>query len=173
MPLILDATAGSATANTYATRAEADTYHTTRGFSDAWTGAGTGEKDAALTWATRLLDGLFEWAGWSVSATQALQWPRDGVMNRTGLALLSTSAIPQEIKNATAELARQLLVADRTADSDVEAAGLKQLRAGPVELTFDETKLGKVAPDSLRTLIPRAWYTRGPWRMASAPLMRV
>ena len=60
MAIVLDATVGGSSANSYCTRAEGDTYHEAHLYATAWTGATSGNKDAALVWATRMLDEQIE-----------------------------------------------------------------------------------------------------------------
>jgi hypothetical protein len=158
----LVATAGSASANSYATVAEADTYHDSRLFATDWTGAATATKTVALIMATRLLDAIYAWESWATDATQALQWPRTGILARNQLELVDSTVIPDELKNATAEFARQLIVADRSLDSDIETQGITSLRAGPVSLTFKNGVYTKTVPDAVVSLLPYWWgYVRG------------
>lgn len=168
----LNATPGAADANSYATVAEADAYHDARLHSEAWTAADAGTKTRALIMATRLIDSLYDWTGDISSGQQALLWPRVGMSRRTGSDRtgwnptagwfggaypIASDVIPPELKNATAEFARQLLAEDRSADSDVEAQGLKSLRVGPIGLEFKGDVVPKVVPDAVYHLIPEGW----------------
>lgn len=167
MALVLDATVGGASANVYCTLAEANTYHETRLFSTAWTGAVGADttRNAALVWATRLLDLLIVWAEYPAATTQALQWPRTGILDALKLSNIPSTVIPVELKNATAEFARQLIPSDRTADFGPEAKGIKSFTAGPVSFEFKELIIPKVVPDSVAAMLPPHWgYVRG--RMA-------
>lgn len=158
----LDATPAGAAANSYSTVAEGDAYHDARLHSEAWTAVDTATKTVALIMATRLLDAMYEWAEYPTTTTQALQWPRNSVMRRGELTYVGTMEIPPELKNATAEFARQLIVADRSADSDLETQKIRALTAGPVSLTFGEGITAKVVPDAVISLLPSWWgYVRG------------
>ncbi len=159
MSLVLDATVGSASANAYCTRAEADAYHLARVHSDDWTSATTTDKDAAIVMATRLLDSMYEWDLFPVNTTQALQWPRAGIPAANKLRAILPTEIPVELKNATAEFARQLIVEDRSLDNDVETQGLTSLRAGSVALTFKNDVNAKIVPDAVVFLLPPWWGT--------------
>ncbi len=155
------ATAGSATANSYVTLAVANQYHEDRPpAGTTWSGAASDAvKDAALLWATTLMDNLFEWTGWpAVPTTQALLWPRSGMRYRNGVAVPIT-IIPVELQEATAEYARQLLAEDRAADSDIETQGINKIVAGPVELGFKNTVSAKVVPDAAVHLLVSEWYS--------------
>lgn len=107
-----DATAGSATANSYASVAEADAYLAVRGDTSTWTALTTGQKESKLQWAAIYLDTL-TFKGTRSTSTQALQWPRVGVVDRDGYTVAS-DAIPQALKNAQAEMAFQLIANDWT-----------------------------------------------------------
>jgi len=164
----LIATPAGATANSYATVAEADAYHDSRLHRVAWlaTGADAATKTVALIMATRTLDALFEWTAWPTTTTQALQWPRNAVPRRGGLTYVDTMEIPPELKNATAELARLLIVGDRTADSDIETNKLRALKAGPVELVFGDGVTAKPIADLVAALLPPEWgYVRNRYRL--------
>lgn len=155
----LIATPAGATANSYATVAEADAYHDSRLHRTDWaaTGSDADTKTVALIMATRTMDALFVWAAWPTTTTQVLQWPRNAVPRRGGLTYVGNMEIPPELKNATAELARLLIVEDRTADNDIEKNKLKSLKAGPVELAFGEGVTAKPIADLVAALLPPEW----------------
>lgn len=158
MAITLVATAGASNANTYCTLAEAETYHESRTDDNGtWAGAADADKNIALAMATRLLDHLYTWYQWPSNTTQALQWPRNGMLDFLELSVIGSSTIPQQLKDATAEFARHLLEGDRTADYDVEAKGIKMLRAGPVTLEFKDAIYNKTMPDAVSMLIPAHW----------------
>jgi hypothetical protein len=172
MALVLDATAGGPSANSYATVAEGTSYHEGRLHSSAWTDASATDKAAALVWATRLLDGTFAWAGWPDTSSQALQWPRSGIVARNPFVVVPEGVVPQEIKNATAELARLLITSDRASDSDLEVQGITSVRAGSVALTFSGSASRRVVPSALYDLIPSHWYTASSARSGVRDLVR-
>jgi hypothetical protein len=161
MPLTLVATPGSATANSYATVEEADTYHEGRLFS-SWADADPDVKISALVMAARLLDATpGAWTGAPTDAVQALGWPRIGMLSRNGFALLETE-IPVDLKNAQAEYADQLIASNITATNDAVAQGISRVKAGPVEVTFkegltQETAMAAMLPDAVRLLLVPSW----------------
>lgn len=151
MPLVLDATVGGATSNSYLTLGEADAYFLTRLYSTAWTNAsGTPFRETALAWATRLLDRSLDWNGALSSLTQALRWPRTGATTIDG-QLYAADVIPPELKEATAELAIYLLRKDRT--TDPLTAGIKSFKVGTLDFEFDKTTIAPVIPDAVYQLI--------------------
>lgn len=182
----LDTTPGGAAADSYASVAEADAYHTTRLFSSAWPAGSTGAdlvtKETTLRMAARLLDAYpRSWTGSAVDAIQALGWPRSGMFNRNGFAIPTSgaSSIPKELKEAQSELARQLISTDKTADNAIINLGLRSLQAGPVSFSFGDLSsvensenvtrmirefnaLAAVLPDAVKYLIPASWLKPDP-----------
>lgn len=164
MALTIIATPGASNANSYCTLAEADTYHESviAAHATDWSGASDTTQNESLAMATRYLDALYEWAQWASETTQALQWPRRGVLDHLKLSTIAEDVVPQIIKNATAEFARQLIAEDRSADSDVERYGLTSLRAGSVSLSFKDGVVARPVPDAVAVMIPAWWgYVRG------------
>ena len=122
MAITIVATAGSESANSYATVAEADAYLEPRLNSSAWDDAAAETQKAALVEATREMD-LLPWRGTRVDLTQALAWPRedvpipdlpDDVAVGSASSEYSTTAIPDRIRDMTIELALEFLRAGTT-----------------------------------------------------------
>ncbi len=151
MACVIDSTVGGTDANSYISIADANAYHDTHPYSSVWDGASTDEKCRALVTATRLLDTWYVWEGDVASSDQALLWPRDGVIGPNGYEE-DSDAIPIRIQQGTAELARQLLTSDRTADSELETQGIQSLKAGSVALTF-RSVVAKPIPDAVASLV--------------------
>jgi len=158
----LVATSGASNANSYLTLAEANTFFDAHLYATVWASKSDATKTVALIMATREIDRRYEWAEYPTTITQALQWPRIGIMERSGLELIGDTVIPVELKDATALYAQALMVADRTADSDIETLGITSLSAGPVSLSFESSVRAKPIPDSVRAMIPTWWgWLRG------------
>ncbi|MEX0859631.1 MAG: DnaT-like ssDNA-binding protein [Cucumibacter sp.] len=107
--MALDVTSGSATADSYASLAEAAAYFTARGIA-TWTGTDD-VKESALRRATAYLDNQYrdKWRGVRVNETQSLAWPR---VDAGGYPLydldgfsIPTDAIPIQVRSATLEAA--------------------------------------------------------------------
>jgi hypothetical protein len=136
MAITITATAGSASANSYATVSESETYHDGHPHASTWDAAATDTKNRALVNATLLLDTYFNWYGTISTSTQALRWPRLSVSDPDG-RLLSTSTIPVLVRNATCELARKLIDNDRTADdSDGANGAITEMKVGSLEVKY-------------------------------------
>ena len=135
--LIKETGAGLANANAYANAADGDAYHEGHLYASAWTAASAGNKAAALVMATRLIDAELQFAGWKVSPTQALQWPRASCLDPDGGDDLPADAVPKAVQDATCELARELLIVDRTAAPVGE--GLKYFNDGSVQAGYDKS----------------------------------
>lgn len=151
MPTLI-ATPGADDANSYATVAEANTYHEAHLYMTAWENADDDNKVIALIWATRLLDEQNDWIGEKASAAQALRWPRSYAEDADGYPI-DAATIPQKLKEATAELARHLLVKDRLQVMDDNVAGLESVKAGSVEVSFSSMDRIDLLPPSVDQML--------------------
>jgi hypothetical protein len=127
LTLIKEDGTGLVTANSYATAAEADSYFEAHLYASAWTAATATTKAAALVMATRLVDSQYQFNGFRAHDTQALQWPRErcpdpdrNLVTSTTMSPVLTNfvpstLVPQAVAFAVCEMARELLIADRTA----------------------------------------------------------
>ncbi len=105
MAATINATLSSASANSYVTLAEADAYFETVPSSTQWDNKQDDKKNRALISATRWIDTL-HFYGDRCDTSQALNWPRNNYhVDRVELVC---TAIPNEIKYATFELANAL-----------------------------------------------------------------
>jgi hypothetical protein len=141
LTLVKEGGTGRSDANSYASVAEADAYHEGHLYASAWTAASASDKDKALVMATRLIDGQFQFGGARVEEAQALQWPREGCHDPDGDGwsggTVADDVVPKAVVEATCEMARELLVADRTAAPVGE--GLKYLNVGTTQTGYDKS----------------------------------
>lgn len=135
--------------DSYASIADAVTYHEGRLHNDDWHNASTTTREAALKWATRMLDAL-SWQGEKTSSNQVLKWPRTYVYDDNN-DQLSTTDIPQFLIDATSEYALQLIKGDRESDTDTQ--GIMEVKAGEVEVVFDKDDRASKMPASVYRLI--------------------
>jgi len=154
--MTIDATVGGVSSDSYIDVATADTYHTLRLHNTEWAAASTSDKEVALKWATRILEGQC-WTGTKadIVTPQALQWPRIEVEDPDENVLASTT-IPVFLQYATAELAWQLLIADRTAESEYYNRSAVAIQ-GIGSMAFSGNVNRMTLPQSVLGMI--GWYT--------------
>jgi len=91
--------------------------------------------------ATRLIDSQFQFDGGKVNETQALQWPRENCYDPDadgwGGGTVAGNVVPKLVIQATCEMARELIVADRTASPAGE--GLKYQNVGTTQTGYDKS----------------------------------
>jgi hypothetical protein len=171
LTLIKETGAGLVDANAYANVADGDAYHAGHLYATAWTAATLANKDAALVMATRLIDGEYQFAGWKTSATQALQWPRVSCLDPDAEdADVPADTVPPAVVAATCELARELLVADRTTAPPGE--GLKYESVGTTQTGYDKSDKRPVIPPVAQALLGK-FGTLLNRRSGAVRLMRV
>ncbi len=139
--LIKEDGSGKSDANAYANVADGDTYFEGHLYASAWMGATADQKAAALVMATRLIDSQTQFRGTRAKAEQALQWPREGCpdpdLGRWSGGVVASDVVPSGVVNATCEMARELLILDRTAAPPGE--GLKYENVGPNQTGYNKT----------------------------------
>lgn len=140
---------GFADANSYADVSDGDAYHDGHLYASAWTGATGDAKASALVMATRLIDSLYQFNGTRTSVSQGLQWPRSRCPDPDSAdvplsALLPIPSncveydkVPKAVVQATCEMARELLIADRTTAPPGE--GLKYQNVNGTQTGYDKT----------------------------------
>ena len=139
-----------AAANAYASVADGDAYHAGHLYGTAWAEANTAQKEKALIWASRLLDENVAWHGRRAQRDQGLAWPRTGVRDRDGYGIASDT-VPAAVVDATAELARALLAADRTAEPATK--GYARITVGALALEVDKTDRADVVPNTVARMV--------------------
>ena len=127
LTLVKEDGTGKSNANSYADIADADTYFDGHLYATPWTAATADRRAAALVMATRLIDSQYQFNGSRANEGQALQWPRAECPDPDrGLVTLSVllpilsnfvpyDSVPKAVVQATCEMARELLIVDRTA----------------------------------------------------------
>lgn len=157
MALILDSTIGGASANSYISRADADTFFEARYNDGGWSTLSDANKERALVAATRLIDRLSFIAD-RATATQRLEWPRLYVRKasrnytETGDNLYyDDDELPQQLKDAVCELATLL-----AAGTYSETPGRKVRRWKSDDQEFEYESDGRAAgavPDAVMQLL--------------------
>jgi hypothetical protein len=99
--------------------------------------------------ATRLIDAEIQFGGTRTNAGQGLQWPRANcpepdnaqvplwVLLPIPSAFVAYDTVPKAVVQATCEMARELLIADRTASPPGE--GLKYENVGSTQKGYDKS----------------------------------
>ena len=143
------ATAGSPYANTYCSEPRSVAILDGGRLNvSQWTALSMAQREAALIWATYLLDLHFDWNGYKATEEQALRFPQTGIEDLDGYEI-DDETIPADLERATAELAFELAKKDRLRESSLLGLGLSKAKVGPIDVSVDP-KAGAV-PD----LIPR------------------
>ena len=149
LTLIKEDGTGKVDANSYADVAEGDAFHEAHLYATDWAGATSTNKAIALVMATRLIDAQFQFNGFKRFNAQSLQWPREKCVDpdryegfTVGLLLsggrfVDNDKVPKAVADATCEMARELLIADRTAAPPGE--GLKYQNVGPDQTGYDKS----------------------------------
>lgn len=173
MAIVIDASVGGASSNSYCTLAEAETYHDSRLHNEDWTTGTDANKNIALVWATRLLDEWVDWNGSKVEFMdeQVLRWPRYNVQDRDGEDF-DSDIIPQFLKDATAELGKDLLAEDVTADADTK--GYSQMKIDVLSFTIDKTDRDAttVLSDTVQSMVEPYGVIRSRGSSGSVELLR-
>ena len=167
MALILtkETGAGLANANAYADVADGDAYHAGHLYATAWTAATADNKAVALVMASRLIDAEFQFNGTRTNAVQGLQWPRarcpepDAIHVPLQVLLPIPSdfvrfdSVPKAVVQAACEMARELLIADRTAAPPGE--GLKYYNNAGIQTGYDKGDTRPVIPAVVQAMLAK------------------
>ena len=135
MAATINATLKSATANSYVTLAEADSYFETVPDSTTWDNKTDDQKNRALISATRWIDNQVFY-GDRCDTEQALSWPRNNY--HVDRVELTCSVIPADIKYATYELARALADDTESITGSTGDTGLYEaVKLGDLEVKYN------------------------------------
>lgn len=152
--ITIDATVGGASSNSFITLARANELIHARPNHDAWDSiTDDEEKNAALVWATRILD-AYKWLGYIASSDQALSFPRTGLYDNHGREFAG-DAIPEWLEVATAELAFSVATDDRLTDNSID--GVSRVKIGSFEVQ-SATDISARVPSRVRTLFAPYLY---------------
>jgi hypothetical protein len=135
--MLLDATPGGVSANSYCTVAEASDILYARLGTEAWFAEGwpPDRRGAVLMWATQLLDSLMIWRGTPTTTTQALAWPQTGQVDSLGRAI-DPQVVPPVIKTATAHYALALMQEAMQGGGITPRAPLRRRKIGAMEIEY-------------------------------------
>lgn len=145
--MALDTTIGGATADSYATIADADAYFASYG--GAWSGDDA-SKEAALRRATLAIDGEYgaRWSGSPVNGrSQSLDWPRTGAMDINGYDI-AEDAIPVEVVRATCEIAQKELSTPGSFTPDISNPTIKKQTVGKLSVEYNTSVSASASLDA-------------------------
>jgi len=149
------ATAKSATANSFITLADADTYANGMADDTEWDAATTDAKNRALKSATDRLE-QETYRGAITDQDQRLSWPRVGTYDRNGL-LFDQDTIPRPIEEATVELANAIIKGEYEV-SDTGLEGFVNVKIGPLDVTPNHGKIATTLPKTVLRLLEPVRY---------------
>ena len=151
--LIKEDGTGKADANAYANVAEGDAYHAGHLYASAWTAATADQKAVALVMASRLIDAEYQFGGTRSVVSQALQWPREDCPDPDAGDMVAETMVPKAVIEAACELARELIIADRTAAPAGE--GLKYYNNAGVQTGYDKADTRPIIPAVVQALLAK------------------
>lgn len=134
MALVVEDGSGLADAEAYISAEDADAYFLARG-NTTWAALTDEAKEAALRDGSDYMLAVYgpRWKGSRVSATQALDWPRDGVV-ANGFEV-GDDVVPTAVARANAELAVRASAGPLLGD---QGAAVKQEVVGPISVTYQD-----------------------------------
>jgi len=148
----ITATLSSATANSYVTLAEANTYFETVPDSTTWDNKSDDQKNRSLIAATRWIDS-FVYFGDRCDHGQALKFPRNNY--QVDDVELACTAIPNNIKYAQYELARALANDTDAMTGNVGTNGnISQAKLGDLEVKYNLASQGTGSVNNIMDVYP-------------------
>ena len=152
MAATIVATLKSATANSYVTLAEANTYFETVPDSTTWTNKTDDQKNRALISATRWIDS-FNFYGERCDDGQALKWPRNNY--EVDNVELACTAIPVSIKYAQYELAKALAnETDAMTGNKGTDGNYEQVELGGIKIKYNTDSQGTGSTNNIMDVYP-------------------
>lgn len=138
--MALVTTVGDASANSYASLAEAATYVTNHRIPAstlaAWNLLADADKEKLMIHATQLLDRHIKWRGYIFGDVQSLSWPRSCATDRHGRDI-DSSVVPAFVKEFQIETALWILDQEGVVPS-VSNGEFDSIRVGALEIDFNE-----------------------------------
>ena len=166
MAATIDATLGGASANSYVTLADANSYFESVPNSSTWTDKTDDQKNRALISATRWIDAL-SFYGDRCSETQALKWPREDY-KVDGIELACT-LIPVGIEVATYELARALANDTDAITGNTGTTGIyDEVELGELKVKYNKTSQTSGVINNVFDVYPWLQTYLGPYCMGGA-----
>lgn len=131
--MALDTTIGGTDSDSYGTLAEADAYHAAYGNVD-WALLDGAEKEVVMRRAVAYIDTGYSFKGIKTESTQALEWPRSGVV--VDGSYIDSDVIPVAVKRAQFELA--LKAVSENLIEDQEAGSITEETVDVITVKYSE-----------------------------------
>lgn len=153
MAIVLDATIGGANANAYLTEERSIVLAETLPYATSWLTdtAIVPNRPMFLIHGTRLMDRHLRYDGERATVTQALSWPRVGLVDEQSRQNISQTIIPEFVELATLEWAFAL-AEDADQDQDLTSF-LSGLQTGTLRLQFRDRSTAPVIPVRVTEII--------------------
>ena len=166
MPAVLDSDPGVSPGsvsfnpnfNSYISYEAAIKYFQERLNKVEWDNADEDKRKVALIYATRVLDYRYTWYGFKVNRYQTRDFPRFYLYDEEDFWYEDAYTIPNEIKEAVAELSLWLLQSDRVQINEPTSTGLRKIAVGSIQLEFnnvESTELLDIVPDIVDTMVDK------------------
>lgn len=126
----------------------ADSYFSSRLYTDLWDNATEEDQEKALQMASRLISDVPRWNGDIVEESQIFSLPRTGLKDKNGREIEKTE-IPEAVKRAVCEFALSLLESNRL--QTLGSEGLERLQIEGIRLDFTN----QASRGSHRSLFPK------------------
>ena len=158
LTLIVEDGSGFTNSNAYADVAGGDAYHEGHLYASAWSGASAGDKAAALVMASRVIDAQMQFRGVRAVGGQAMQWPRAACRDEdadpdVGWGFVAVDEVPKAVVDATCELARELLIVDRTGAPVGE--GLSYSNVGTTQTGYKSEDRRPILPELVQSMLAK------------------
>lgn len=150
MAFTFDPNPDSATMNSYASVLDADDFFASKfvpADAEQWADLDETTKQALLCSATRVLN-TFVYGGLRTTASQPLQWPRQGLYTDEGQPWASIS-VPLPMKEATCEQAYWIWTEGNRVLDDTTMGQLESFSAGPLDVKIRKNPLAKISVAAL------------------------
>ena len=152
MAATIDATLSGTSANSYVTLAQANSYFETVPDSSTWTNKTDDQKNRALIDAARQIDTL-NFYGDRCDNGQSLKFPRNNY--EVDDVELSCTVVPNNIKYAQYELARQLANDTDAITGNKGTVGTpEKVKIGDLEVNYNKSSQGMGTPNNLFDIYP-------------------
>ena len=152
MAASITATLSSATANSYVTLTEANSYFETVPDSTTWDNKSNDQKTRALIAATRWIDS-FVFFGDRCDQNQALKFPRNNY--QVDDVELSCTTIPNNIKYAQYELARALANdTDAITGTTGKDGNFEEVKLGDIQVKYNTASQGTGSVNNIMDVYP-------------------